>query len=112
MSDWSKFIFLEIIDLCFSIDGVVGAFAFTTNVLIILIGNSVGAVVVRQLTIKNTATIQKYKYLKNGAMYSILVLGSIMLLEGFGLHVPEWISPVVAISCITIAIIASKKSAL
>lgn len=95
MSDWAKIFFLEVIDLAFSIDGVVGAFAFTTVVPLILIGNGIGAIVVRQLTVGNIDRIRSYAYLKNGAMYSIGFLGSVMMLEAFGAHLPSWISPTV-----------------
>lgn len=100
MSDWAKVMFLEIIDLTFSIDGVVGAFAFTTSVPLILIGNGIGAVVVRQLTVGNVESVKKLIYLKNGAMYSIGILASVMMLEGFGCHVPHWVSPVSTFACI------------
>lgn len=92
-SDLSKLFFLEIIDTTFSIDGVLGAFAFTLSVPLILIGNGFGALLVRELTIRNIERIKKYVYLKNGAMYSILVLGIIMILHSFGVHIPEYISP-------------------
>jgi len=96
-SDLSKLFFLEIIDATFSIDGVLGAFAFTLSVPLILIGNGLGAVMVRQLTIGNIERIKKYVYLKNGAMYSILVLGIIMILHSFGVKVPEYVSPLATI---------------
>jgi hypothetical protein len=92
-SDLSKLFFLEIIDMTFSIDGVLGAFAFTLSVPLILIGNGFGALLVRQFTISNIERIKKYVYLKNGAMYSILVLGIIMILHSFGFSIPEYISP-------------------
>ncbi len=92
-SDLSKLFFLEIIDTTFSIDGVLGAFAFTLSIPLILLGNGLGAVLVRELTIHNIERIKKYVYLKNGAMYSILVLGVIMILHSFGAHVPEYVSP-------------------
>ena len=94
-SDLSKILYLEVIDATFSIDGVVGAFAFTLSVPLILLGNGVGAFVVREVTIHNIERIQKYVYLKNGAMYSILFLGMIMILDSFGFHIPEWFTPVV-----------------
>jgi hypothetical protein len=94
MSDLSKLLYLEVIDTTFSIDGVLGAFAFTLSVPLILIGNGVGAIVVRQLTVKNIENVKKYRYLKNGAMYSIFALGLVMVLESFKVHVPSWISPV------------------
>lgn len=100
MSDVSKILYLEIIDMTFSIDGVLGAFAFTMSVPLILIGNGIGAVVVRQLTIGNIENIKKYVFLKNGAMYSILCLGTVMVLEGFHVEVPEYMSPLLTISII------------
>ncbi len=92
-SDLSKLFFLEIIDTTFSIDGVLGAFAFTLSVPLILLGNGLGALLVRELTIRNIERIKKYVYLKNGAMYSILVLGMIMILHSFGFDIPEYTSP-------------------
>lgn len=95
LSDVSKIFYLEIIDTTFSIDGVLGAFAFTLSVPLILLGNGIGALVVRELTVRNVEKVKKYAYLKNGAMYSIAVLGFIMLLHAFGFHIPEWLSPLV-----------------
>ena len=92
-SDLSKLFFLEIIDTTFSIDGVLGAFAFTLSIPLILIGNGLGALLVRQITISNIERIKKYVYLKNGAMYSILVLGIIMIMHSFGFKIPEYVSP-------------------
>jgi len=93
LSDIGKILYLEVIDLTFSIDGVVGAFAFTLAVPLILLGNGIGAVVVRQLTVYGVDRIKKYVFLKNGAMYSVFVLGCVMLAHGFGHHVPEWLTP-------------------
>lgn len=100
MSDISKILYLEIIDTTFSIDGVLGAFAFTMSVPLIIIGNGIGAMVVRQLTLSNIDRIKKYIYLKNGAMYSIMVLGVVMILEGFHIEVPEFITPLATIGII------------
>ncbi len=95
MSDLSKLLYLEAIDASFSIDGVIGAFAFTLSVPLILFGNGIGAFVVREMTVRNIENVKKYAYLKNGAMYSILFLGSIMLADAFGFHIPAWFSPVI-----------------
>ena len=94
VSDFGKIIYLEVLDASFSIDGVTGAFAFTLSVPLILIGNGIGALVVRKLTIQNMKAIHKYKYLKKGAMYSIFLLGIIMLFQGFGYKIPEWLAPI------------------
>ncbi len=100
MSDVSKILYLEVIDATFSIDGVLGAFAFTLSVPLILLGNGLGAYVVRALTISNIERVKKYVFLKNGAMYSILFLGLIMLADSFGIHVPQWVSPIVTFGTI------------
>ena len=99
-SDTAKIFYLEVIDATFSIDGVLGAFAFTMSVPLILLGNGLGAYVVRELTIGNIDKIKKYIFLKNGAMYSLLFLGIIMLLDSFGFHIPNWFSPVVTSSIV------------
>jgi len=100
MTDLAKIFYLEVIDATFSIDGILGAFAFTFSIPLILIGNGIGALVVRQLTISNIENVKKYKYLKNGAMYSIFALGIVMLADSFGMHIPQWVSPVVTFAII------------
>ena len=108
-SDVAKIFYLEVIDATFSIDGVIGAFAFTLSVPLILLGNGIGAIVVRQLTVSNIDRIKKYVFLKNGAMYSILVLGTIMLLDSFGFHIPSWFSPLATASIVGYFFLKSRR---
>jgi hypothetical protein len=107
MSDVSKIFYLEVIDATFSIDGVIGAFAFTMAVPLILLGNGIGAFVVRELTLRNVDKIKKYRYLKNGAMYSILFLGIIMILDSFGVHIPFWVSPAITFGIVGFFLVKS-----
>ncbi len=107
MSDISKILYLEIIDMTFSIDGVLGAFAFTLSVPLIILGNGLGAFVLRKLTIGNIDRIKKYAYLKNGAMYSIFVLGIIMMMDAFGVEIPSYISPIITFIIIGFFIVKS-----
>jgi len=93
MSAWSKILYLEVLDASFSIDGIIGAFAFTISVPLIIIGNGIGAWVVREFTVKGVDVISKLAYLKNGAMYSIGLLGGMMILESFGREYPFWLAP-------------------
>ncbi|MEO8065487.1 MAG: DUF475 domain-containing protein [Candidatus Doudnabacteria bacterium] len=109
MSDTAKIMYLEVIDTTFSIDGILGAFAFTLSVPLIVLGNGLGAFVVRQMTVGNIEKIKQYRYLKNGAMYSILVLGTIMLLDGFGIHSAPWVSPVITFAIISYFFFKSKQ---
>jgi uncharacterized protein len=109
-SDLKKLLYLEVIDATFSIDGVLGAFAFTLSVMLIVIGNGIGAYVVRQITIKSIDTLQKYKYLKNGAMYSIFTLACVMLMDSFGYPIPSWLTPILTIGIVSYFFFKSKKS--
>ena len=90
---WSKILYLEILDASFSIDGVIGAFAFTISIPLIILGNGLGALVVREFTVRGINLISKFAYLKNGAMYSIGMLGGLMILESFGREYPFWLAP-------------------
>ena len=93
LSAWSKIMYLEVLDASFSLDGVIGAFAFTMSVPLIILGNGLGAFVVREFTIRGMGLISKFAYLKNGAMYSIGMLGALMILESFGREYPFWLAP-------------------
>jgi uncharacterized protein len=110
MSDISKIFYLEVIDATFSIDGVIGAFAFTMAVPLIIIGNGLGAFVVREMTLRNVDKIKKYLYLKNGAMYSILILGCIMILDSFGFPIPFWVSPLLTFGVVGWFLLKSIKA--
>jgi uncharacterized protein len=111
LSDISKILYLEIIDTTFSIDGVLGAFAFTLSVPLIILGNGLGAFVVREITVGNIDRIKRLPYIKNGAMYSVLVLGAIMMCDGFGVHVPELISPISTFLIVGFFLVRSLRAA-
>jgi hypothetical protein len=108
-SDLAKLMFLEVLDLSFSIDGVFSAFAFTTNVLLILIGNGIGALIVRDLTIRGVEKVGRYRWLKNGAMTSIGFLGAFMVVEAMGVHLPSWLPTVVTLSLVGVAFWSSSR---
>jgi uncharacterized protein len=112
MSAISKIAYLEVLDASFSIDGVVGAFAFTISIPLILLGNGIGAYILRKLTVSSIEKIKKYKYLKNGAMYSILFLGLVMILDSFGFHIQPWLSPVITFGTVGYFFLKSKKELL
>lgn len=87
------FLYLEVLDASFSFDGVVGAFAITHNLFIIMIGLSIGAFFVRSLTIMfvEKEALTKFVFLEHGAFYAIGILAMMMLADPF-LHAPEWVT--------------------
>lgn len=62
----------------------------------------------RQLTVGDIGKIKRYVYLKNGAMYSVLFLGLVMVLEDFHVEVPEYVSPVATLIIIVFFFVKSK----
>ncbi len=88
-----SFIYLEVLDTSFSLDGVIGAFAITRDVVLILLGLTIGAMFVRSLTVflVREKMLDEYLYLEHGAHYAIGALAVLMLTD-MSQHVPEWIT--------------------
>lgn len=86
----TSFLYLEVLDASFSLDGVIGAFALSNNLLIIAAGLGIGAFFVRSFTIYmlKAGTLQSYRYLEHGAFYAVIAL-AIMMLIGSIIHLPE-----------------------
>ncbi len=110
MSGFLLFIYLELLDASFSLDGVLGAFAFTANPWIILAGLGIGAIFVRSMTLQllDKKTLQNFVYLEHGAHYAIGVLGIVLGLEIF-MHVPPALTAILSLGLIGKAFYDSKK---
>ncbi|MEG1093292.1 MAG: DUF475 domain-containing protein, partial [Acinetobacter sp.] len=103
------FLYLEVLDASFSFDGVIGAFAITSDVVIIMLGLAIGAIFVRSMTIYlvEQGTLDAYIYLEHGAHYAIGALAFIMIASGTGLHVPEVVTGLIGVAFIVWAVFAS-----
>lgn len=81
---FSLFLYLEVLDAAFSFDGVTGAFAITSDPIVIALGlGVVGSMFVRSITIflVKQEALDRYVYLEHGAHWAIGVLSVIMLLS-------------------------------
>jgi hypothetical protein len=98
------FIYLEVLDASFSFDGVIGAFALSSNIFIIMIGLGVGAMFVRSITLYfvEHKTLSQFRYLEHGAHYAIGILAIIMLLK-INIHISELITGTIGIGLIALA---------
>lgn len=74
------FLYLELIDASFSLDGVLGAFAISKDIILITIGLAIGAMFVRSLTLYmvELKTLKQYVFLEHGAHWAIGFLALIM----------------------------------
>jgi hypothetical protein len=100
----ASFLYLEVLDMSMSFDGVIGAFAITTNIVTIALGLGIGAMFVRSMTIHlvESGTLSEYKYLEHGAFYSILILAGIMFTSTV-VEIPEIVTGLLSVSLIGFA---------
>ena len=72
------------------------AFGVATNMVVIALGLSIGAMFVRSMTIHlvKQGTLAEYRYLEHGAFWAIIAWGAIMLLSA-RFHIPETVTGLV-----------------
>lgn len=106
---FASFMYLEVLDASFSFDGVIGAFAITSSIFLIIAGLGAGAIWVRSLTIYllRSGTLGKYKYLEHGAHWAILALGIVMMVKLYGIEPPEWIVGSLGLVFVVTAVVSS-----
>ncbi|MBF0125430.1 MAG: DUF475 domain-containing protein [Magnetococcales bacterium] len=102
------FLYLEVLDASFSFDGVIGAFAITKDVIIIMVGLTIGAMFVRSLTVVMVqhGTLKQYRFLEHGAHYAIGVLALIMF-ASTTMHIPEVVTGLLGVAFIGAALRSS-----
>jgi uncharacterized protein len=103
------FLYLEVLDAAFSFDGVIGAFAITTDPILIALGlGLIGAMFVRSLTVflVRKGTLADYVYLEHGAHWAIGALAAILLI-GIGYHVNEIVTGLIGVAFIGAAFLSS-----
>lgn len=102
------FLYLEVLDASFSFDGVIGAFAITSDVVIIMLGLAIGAMFVRSLTLflVHKGTLEEFVYLEHGAHYAIGILALIML-ASVKFHISEWFTGLSGVAFIGLSLWSS-----
>ena len=102
------FLYLELIDASFSFDGVIGAFAITDRIFIIMAGLGVGALYIRSLTVflVRRGTLEEYVYLEHGAHWAIGALAVILAIT-IETEVPELVTGFVGVAFIGASFLSS-----
>jgi len=104
------FLYLEVLDASFSFDGVIGAFAITSDVVIIMLGLAIGAMFVRSMTVflVRKGTLDEFVYLEHGAHYAIGILALIMLVS-VKFHISEWFTGLSGVAFIGLSLWSSVR---
>lgn len=102
------FLYLEVLDASFSFDGVIGAFAITSDVVIIMLGLAIGALFVRSMTVYlvRQGTLEEYVFLEHGAHYAIGILALIMF-ASIKYHIPEIFTGLIGVAFIAASLWSS-----
>ena len=105
-----SFLYLELIDASFSLDGVLGAFALSKDIIIIMIGLGIGAMFVRSFTIMlvEKQTLKQLIYLEQGAHWAIGILAVIMFVSTSH-EVPEVLTGLIGLVLIIASYISSVR---
>jgi hypothetical protein len=104
------FLYLEVLDASFSFDGVIGAFAISNDVVIIMLGLAIGAMFVRSLTVflVRRGTLEQFVFLEHGAHYAIGILALIMFLS-VQYEIPEWFTGLSGVLFILVSLWSSVR---
>ncbi|MEK7627976.1 MAG: DUF475 domain-containing protein [Patescibacteria group bacterium] len=108
---FALFIYLNILDAAFSLDSVVGAFALSTQLPIIIVGLGIGAYFVRSLTVYMVrhGTLEQIRYIEHGAHWAILGLAAAMIANLF-IDVPEPVTGLIGLLFVGAAYVSSIRS--
>ncbi len=106
-----SFIYLEILDAAFSLDGVVGAFAITSSIVTIIAGLCIGALFVRACTVHfvRSRALDSLVYLEHGAHWAIFCLALSMFVSLF-VPVPEMVTGTVGIIFVGLSYLSSQHA--
>ncbi len=105
------FVYLNVLDAAFSLDSVVGAFALSTQIPIIVVGLGIGAYFVRAFTVYmvHHGTLSKLMYIEHGAHWAVLGLAAAMF-AGIFVDVPEPIIGLVGLLFVGSAYLSSTRT--
>ncbi len=104
------FLYLEVLDASFSFDGVIGAFAISQDIVVIMLGLAIGAMFVRSLTVflVRRGTLDEFVFLEHGAHYAIGILALIMFLS-VEYDIPEWFTGLSGVAFILVSLWSSVR---
>ena len=106
-------LYVEMIDASFSFDGVISAFAVTTDIVLITLGLMIGAMLTRCFIIANVRTqlMMNLPHLDAGAYTSIWLLSMLMFLKNTNLvTIPDVVTGFIGIVIICVSVVTSLRA--
>ena len=91
MGFWRTVIAVEIMDIAFSMDSVLAAFAISEQVWVLYLGGILGVMMMRGVAQIFLTLIERYPGLETTAYVLITLIGSKMMGSTFGYHISDFI---------------------
>lgn len=106
------FVRLEVLDASFSFDGIIGAFAITSSIVLIMAGLGAGSLWIRSMTVHALRSVDmaKIRFLNHGAYAAIGALAVFMGLKQYGVDLPEYVTGSAGLVLIGWAVLSSKRA--
>lgn len=97
-------ILLATTDVIFAVDSIPAVFGISQNNLVIYTSNIFAVLGLRSLFFLLQGAVRQFRYLQQGIAVVLVFIGLKMLSEIFGIHIPVYVSLLVIVVCISIAI--------
>ncbi|WP_404427361.1 TerC family protein [Ureibacillus chungkukjangi] len=88
---WATVISVELMDIAFSVDSILAAFAISDQVWVLLLGGMLGIIMMRTVAGVFLTLIEKVPELENTAFILIGIISLKMLASVFGFHLEHWL---------------------
>jgi len=108
---FALFAYLNILDMAFSFDSVIGAFALSSQLPVIIVGLGSGAYFVRSLTVYmvRNRVLENLIYIEHGAHWAIIGLAGSMFASMF-VNLPDPVTGLIGLTLVSFAYISSIRT--
>ena len=100
-------VIVEVTDLVFAVDSIPAIFAITTNTFIVYTSNVFAILGLRSMYFLLAGVVEKFQYLRMGLAIVLTFIGGKMLIEGFHIVIPVWLSLIVVGVVLLASVVAS-----
>ena len=102
---WATVISVELMDIAFSVDSILAAFAISDQVWVLLVGGVLGIIMMRTVAGVFLTLIEKVPELENTAFILIGIIAAKMLASVFGFHLEHWLFFIILILAFVITFV-------
>ena len=107
---WATVISVELMDIAFSVDSILAAFAISDQVWVLLVGGVLGIIMMRTVAGVFLTLIEKVPELENTAFILIGIIALKMLASVFGFHLEHWLFFIILILAFVITFVVHFKN--